>query len=227
MNNSARVKATAGSLGVDLCGIAPAERFEGAPAGFCPTDVYSKCKSVLVFAKRLPSEALFAESCVAYSHVNTVVNTEVDFLAVELSRRLEAEGVRSVPVPSDDPYEHWDPERSYGRAILSLRHAAHLAGLGGLGRNTLLINEDFGNMIQIGAVLLDAELEGDRIASYAVCPPDCTLCIDSCPVGALDGETVNQELCRPLACHRNQRGFILKKCNTCRCVCPHSLGLGT
>ena len=227
MKNSDKVKAVARGLGVDLCGIAPAERFEGAPPGFHPTDIYSRCKSVLVFAKRLPREALLAESCVVYSHVNTIVNIEVDLLAVEISRRLEAEGIGSVPVPSDDPYEHWEPERLYGQAVLSLRHAAHLAGLGGLGKNTLLINEAFGNMIQIGAVLLDAEMEGDPVSAYEVCPPDCTLCIHSCPVGALNGETVEQKLCRPLACHRNERGFMLKKCNTCRSICPHSLGLGS
>jgi len=227
VSRSEAIKAVAQGLGVDLCGIAPAGRFEGAPRGFRPTDIYSGCKSVLVFAKRLPREALHAESCVAYGHVNTVVNIEVDLLSVELSRRLEDEGVGAVPIPSDDPYEHWEPDRLYGRAILSLKHAARLAGLGSLGRNTLLINERVGNMIQIGAVLLDAELQGDPLAGYDVCPPDCSLCSDACPVDALDGETVVQELCRPLACHRTERGFILKKCNMCRRVCPHALGIGS
>ena len=210
---------------MDLCGIAPIERFEGAPPGFRPADIYADCRSVLVFAKRLPRTALRAENCVAYSHVNAVVNVEVDLMAVELSRRFEDEGVRAVPIPSDDPYEHWEPDRLYGRAILSLRHAGELAGLGRMGRNTLLINEKFGNMIQIGAVLLDTELAGDPLASYDVCPPGCSLCMDACPVGALDGGSVVQELCRSLACHRNERGFILKKCNKCRSVCPHALGM--
>jgi epoxyqueuosine reductase QueG len=80
-------------------------------------------------------------------------------------------------------------------------------------------------MIQIGAVLLDAELAGDPPGPYDVCPPGCTLCIDNCPVDALDGESVIQELCRPLACHLIERGFILKKCNKCRSVCPHALGI--
>lgn len=225
MSSAEDAKAIARGLGVDLCGVAPADRFDGAPEGFRPKDIYSECKSVLVFAKRLPRNALRTESCVAYGHVNTMVNIEVDLLAVELARRLEDEGVGAVPVPSDDPYEHWEPDRLYGRAILSLRHAGWLAGLGALGRNTLLINEKYGNMIQIGAVLLDTELGGDPLASYSVCPPDCSLCIDICPVSALDGQTVVQELCRPLACHRTERGFILKKCNLCRSVCPHALGI--
>jgi epoxyqueuosine reductase len=225
LNDPERVKSVALDLGVDLCGIAPPERFESAPPGFHPADIYSDCRTVLVFAKRLPRAALTAKGCVVYTRVNAVVNVEVDLLTLELSRKLEAEGIGSVPVPSDDPYEHWEPERLYGRGILSLRHAGYLAGLGHLGKNTLLMNENLGNMIQIGAVLLDAAVEGDPIATYQVCPPGCTLCIDSCPVGALDGETVNQELCRPLSRYTNERGFILKKCNICRSVCPHATGI--
>ena len=94
-----------------------------------------------------------------------------------------------------------------------------------LGKNTLLINEDYGNMIQIGAVLVAAVLPEDPIASYEACTTDCRLCLDSCPVGALDGKTVNQELCRPLSNYRTEKGYILKKCNLCRRVCPNALGL--
>lgn len=58
---------------------------------------------------------------------------------MEVSLRLEKQGIGAVPIPSSDPYEHWEPERLHGRAILSLRHAGYLAGLGVLGKNTLLI----------------------------------------------------------------------------------------
>jgi epoxyqueuosine reductase QueG len=40
------------SLGTDLCGIASAERFAAAPEGLKPTNIYSGCQSVIVFAKR-------------------------------------------------------------------------------------------------------------------------------------------------------------------------------
>ena len=225
MTSSHGIKELARELGADLCGIAPADRFGGAPEGFRPVDIYDKCRSVVVFAKCLPTEALLASSCVPYTHINRMVTLETDMLGIELCRRLEDRGVGAVPIPSDEPYEHWESDRTYGRAILSMRHAGYLAGLGILGRNTLLANERFGNMIQIGAALLDSELEGDPVADYTVCPEGCSMCIDSCPVGALDGTTVDQYLCRPLACHRTKRGFILKKCNLCRSVCPSRVGL--
>jgi epoxyqueuosine reductase QueG len=225
MIDSEAVKSILAGLGADLCGIAPVDRFEGAPAGFHPSDVYKDCRSAVVFARRLPAGVLHASSCVPYTHVNTLTAWEVDRLALRVSLELEGSGIIAVPIPSDDPYEHWEPERTYGRAILSMRHAGYLAGLGILGKNTLLINDLFGNMIQIGAVLTDAQLEGDPIATYEGCPEACRLCLDSCPQHALDGTTVDQYLCRPLACYRNERGFVLKRCNICRSVCPSVKGL--
>jgi len=104
--DSATVKDVVRNLGADLCGVAPATRFKDAPEGFCPTDVYGDCRSVIVFAKKLPAESLFANSCVPYTCVNNVMTQEVDRLGVLVSLELERRGVKSVPIPSDDSYEH-------------------------------------------------------------------------------------------------------------------------
>ncbi|MBT3363678.1 MAG: epoxyqueuosine reductase [Chloroflexi bacterium] len=223
--DSNKIKQIIKDMGATLCGIAPIHRFSEAPEGFHPTDIYNDCESVIVFAKRVPSESLFARNCVPYTFVNDVVTQKVDHLTVTICMALEKLGVKVVPIPSDDPYEHWEPERSYGRAILSMRHAGYLAGLGVLGKNTLLANKELGNMIQLGAILTSLELEGDLIANYEHCPPNCSLCIDNCPAKALDGTTVNQKLCRPLSIFVTKKGYNLKKCNICRRICPHLLGL--
>jgi len=220
-----QVKKLAYDLGADLCGIASIERFADAPKGFHPRDIYSKTQSVLVFARRVPKEALYAENCVPYTCVNTVITQEVDRLALAISLALEEYGVENVMIPSDDPYEYWDPQQQHGRAILSLRHAGAWAGLGRLGKNGLLINEKFGNMIQIGAVLLARPFAPDPLAAYEVCPKTCLLCLQSCPVGALNGESVGQKLCRPLSMYTTKKGYVLKKCWECRKVCPHATGL--
>ncbi len=220
-----RIKSIAQELGADLCGIAPVERFSNAPEGFKPNDIYGKARSVIVHAKRLPVEILYAESPVPYTHVNSLMALEVDRLSLQLSLRLQDMGIRNVMIPSDDPYESWDREQQHGRAILSMRHAGVLAGLGKLGKNNLLINETYGNMIQIGALLIDCELDYDSLAEYDVCPEGCSLCITSCPRNALDGNTVVQIECRKSANYKNEKGYIVKKCWTCRKVCPHSSGL--
>ena len=120
---------------------------------FRPGDIFEECKSVLVFARRLPAGILFASSCVPYTHANEILMGEIDLLGFNASLRLEEYGARTVIIPTDDPSEHWEADRQYARGILSLRHAGYLAGLGVLGRNTLLKNDKFGNLIQVGAVL--------------------------------------------------------------------------
>lgn len=225
MIESKDIKEIVKNLGADLCGVAPVERFNEAPKGFHPQDIYIDSKSIVVYAKRLPVESLFATNCVPYTYVNNIITQKVDELGFEVALKLEDQGIKAIPIPSDDPYEYWEPENSYGRAILSLRHAGYLAGLGVLGKNTLLINKEFGNMIQIGAVLVPVELEGDTITTYEGCPTDCNLCIESCPVKALNGNTVDQKLCRPYSNYRTEKGYILKKCNVCRRICPNYLGI--
>lgn len=200
------------------------KRFQDAPKGFNPIDIYSKCKSVIVFAKRVPAGSLSANSCVPYTHANNIATQEVDRIGLDLCQILQDSGIEAIPIPSDDPSEYWEEENQCARGILSLRHAGYLAGLGVLGKNTHLMNEEYGNMIQIGAVLVDIQLEGDPIANYSICAERCNLCIDSCPQEALDGVTVNQKLCRKLSNFITERGYVLKKCHLCRIICPNALG---
>ena len=211
--------------GADLFGIASVNRFDSAPKGFHPLDIYKKTKSVIVFAKRIPFETLYAESCVPFTHISTLAMQAVDLMTFHISTKLDSIGIKNVIIPTDDPYEYWDEENKTGRAILSLRHTGYLAGLGIIGRNNLLVNEQFGNMIQIGAVLTDSEIEPSPLADYKTCPDNCRICLDTCPAKALDGTTVNQKLCRSLSNYRNEKGYVLKKCSNCRKNCPLTLGL--
>jgi len=125
--------------GADLFGIASIDRFNHAPKGFHPVDIYSKTKSVIVFAKRVPAESLFADSCVPYTQINTLTVQAVDQMSFQISIELDSIGIKNVIIPTDDPYEYWDEENKTGRAILSLRHAGYLAGLGVIGKNNLLV----------------------------------------------------------------------------------------
>jgi len=225
MPTAADIKEIALDLGADLCGIAPADRFDDAPDGFHPKDVYSKCKSVVVFLKRMPQDAIIAQNPVVYSHAAYQLYDTLDKIGLNLCLRLERLGVLSVPVPTDVPYLHWDADNNHGMGIISLRHAAYNAGLGILGRNTLLINKELGNMVYIGAILVEATLDADPIIQDFACPPNCRLCLDACPVEALDGITVNQKLCREVSSFQHARGWDIYSCSRCRQVCPMRLGV--
>ncbi|WP_202707587.1 epoxyqueuosine reductase [Sporosalibacterium faouarense] len=219
------VKEIALKLGADLCGIASSRSFDHAPKGFKPNDIYKQCKSVVTYAKRLPSNIMYSSSCIPYTKVMSRLMDEIDSLGIELSMKLEDYGVYSMLIPANAPYEYWDSDKSLGKGILSQKHAAQLAGLGIIGRNTLLVNEKYGNMLVLGSILVDNHLEPDLKANSTYCPPKCRLCIDSCPVGALDGKTVNQASCRSKSGGKSLKGHPLKTCFICRKVCPNMLGV--
>lgn len=211
-------------LGSDLCGIASIDRFDNAPEGFHPKDIYDECKSVIVFAKAVPKGITKVNPRIIYQHFNSIGPIELDRIAYEAAIRIERDfhGV-AVPIPADGPYEYWDEEELEGRGILSMKHAAVNAGLGTLGKNTILLNSQYGSMLNIGAVLTNLDIQPDPLAEE-ICIKNCRLCLDSCPAKALDGNYANQSLCRKYTYETNARGFSIVNCNQCRVVCPRAFG---
>jgi len=225
MLDSRKIKQLAYSLGADLCGVACAERFERACAGLHPAEIDPDCRSVIVFARQFPASALSAAGCVPYSHIYRMMVQELDRLGLEFCLQLEEQGVHALPLPAEGPFERDGDGEEAHWGVLSLRHAGWLAGLGVLGRNTLLINRTYGSLIQLGALLVDLERDSDPIATHNGCPPGCRLCLDACPVSALDGTAVDGELCGQLTSCSANGGETLIRCNRCRQVCPVSLGI--
>jgi len=215
------------SLGADVCGFAEIGRFADVPDGFSPLDVYKDCQTVIVFGMALPKGLMKINPRLVYNHFNeAVIDSLIDQTALRLSAEVEFRyGAAAVPVPCDDPYEYWDGEQMEGRGLISMKHAAVCAGIGTLGKNTLLLNREFGNMLNLGIVLTDLVLPSDPPAQ-SICIPGCTKCADNCPVGAIRNGTVNQKLCREHSyAQKTAKGYATTMCNRCRSVCPVVFGL--
>lgn len=224
MITSPEIKKMAMRCGADLCGIAPVERFEHAPKGFHPYDIYPQAKSVITIARREIESKLHSKSAVTYTFATEMILQEVFRITIKLACELEKKGVIAIPIPSE-PYEYWDEKELTGKGILSLKHAAYLSGLGVIGKSTLLINRKYGNSIRLGAIITNAKLEGDPIEDFIPCKETCNLCINSCPVGAINGLSVMQKKCRPNSGIITKRGYTLYTCHTCRQVCPYRAGM--
>jgi epoxyqueuosine reductase len=65
------------------------------------------------------------------------------------------------------------------------RLAAVRAGVGEIGLNTFLCAPGIGTFVLIHSFIVDAELEYDAPTKETHCPPNCRLCIDACPTGAI------------------------------------------
>ncbi len=213
------VKKIAAQSGADACGVAGADSFAGAPEGFRPSDILAEARSVIVFGKQFPEGTFRAKSTAPYTMVRNQLILALDTIALNLSYKIEEKGYLAVPIPSSEPYEYWDSQRRHGRGILSLKHAAQLAGLGSIGKNTLLITREYGNRLWLGGLITNLELPPDPPAE-SFCPDDCRICLDACPQSALDATTIDQKKCREICFSSTEGGGWLIKCNLCRVECP-------
>ncbi len=93
MINSGTIKKRVIQQGADICGIAPVDRFDGAPKGFHPSDIYPDCRSVVVFAARFPLSTLQAKTNAPYTLVRNKLVDKVDWISFDMSNELEREGI--------------------------------------------------------------------------------------------------------------------------------------
>lgn len=216
--NSEAIKGYGIDAGADVVGIANAEDFDFAPKGFKPTDALKECNSVIVFGSQFPQEAILDDS-VEYIDVRKEINEKMNNAAKDVEKKLKSEGykVRAINGMSGK----WVNGEQFG--LISLKHAAELAGLGTITRNYLLTNPEYGNLLWFSAVLTSAELTPDEKAQPIDCD-SCRKCVEMCPINALDNPTSFKKK----ECGKNMMKMVNKKwkidCFLCREVCPHRFG---
>lgn len=113
-----------------------------------------------------------------YFHHYQRVNILLDTLGLILTSAIQDLGYRAVPIPASQIVD-WRNQRGH----LSHKHVARLAGLGWIGRNNLLVNEEFGSRVRLVTLLTNLPLV-TPVPQSRDCG-SCRACLSVCPVGAI------------------------------------------
>ena len=137
------------------------------------------------------------------SHCYDIINSRLDEIISRIASVLQRGGHRAFPVPASKRVDD-------GRicAIFSHKLSAHLAGLGWIGKNCLLITPDM----------------GERCG-------DCRECINICPVRAFTGQPFragepraarfDASKCDRYFCKMKEKDTETAICGLCLYTCPY------
>jgi len=172
-----------------------------------PEKLTGGCGCAVLFGKALPKEYIRALAEGLQPEENALHNLKrkMDALSRKTAAALEAEGYRSIAAARSGMLPH--------------KSAAVRAGLGFIGKNTLLVTPDYGCALCLGKVLTAAPF-----ATASSPPPepqcgDCRVCVEACPTGALSGTAWSPETARDEMLTRKRCTL----CGKCLVLCPYTV----
>lgn len=176
---------------IDLYGVASVAEAAGTPLHESAVALLPGAQAIVVLGMELFPEVLqllTPEKLMGEAAARELYGPHVDYQNGRLNRGLyrlahllRAEGYKTIPLPSlGTPVD-----ARFQRGILSFKHAGEYAGLGRIGRSSLLITDEFGPRQRLACLLTDAPLPATWRELANPCANCAGDCIASCPAGAL------------------------------------------
>jgi epoxyqueuosine reductase QueG len=206
-----------GVIALDECGVT---RVQETASRLLP-DV----RSIVVFAMEIYPEIVGLTSVgrqMGEASLNDLLDRNAEFLygrltkaAYDVAKASHEDGYKALPLPAAG----CPLDARFLDAVFSYKHAAELAGIGYLGRSSLLVTPEFGPRVRLSCCLTEAVVRPvEKTGNSSACE-NCDICIKGCPSKALAepaGEepySINKFAC---AYFRNQSGG----CSECMRLCP-------
>ncbi|MFC1918126.1 hypothetical protein ACFLXH_05695 [Chloroflexota bacterium] len=177
---------------VDRVGVIKLEDWKDAPVTDSAKELLPAAKSIIVLAvevfsevvKYLSSQRKVGEITLRdlYNRNTEMARGHLDWESYNLVKELHKLGYRGIPLPGGGgPYDS-----RFVEGLLSYKSAAHLAGLGNIGWNSMLLTPEYGARINLACVVTDAPLPVTTATEdYYPCPECGGACIKICPVSAI------------------------------------------
>ncbi len=197
--NAERIKNLCHQQGGSLFGVADLRSFKREEI-LLPPNLIDQLSSAISVGFHL-SDAIIEEienqpTPLYFPHYQRV-NILLDTIGLIVTSTIQGLGYRAMPIPASQLVD-WKNQRGH----LSHKHVARAAGLGWIGRNNLLVNEQFGSRIRLVTILTDFPLAIDS-PSMKNCD-SCRHCLSVCPAGAIKEQ---QEDFDHLRCYEQLRTF--------------------
>lgn len=217
-----------GKLDVELIGVASIEASSSKELKDRATSLLPGARSMVVVGKEIYKEvvALLEPSKDAGEAIGgELLGPHSDYLNGRLTKAVydlatifRKEGYKSLPLPAAGI----PTDQRFLTALVSYKHAAQIAGLGTIGRHSLLITAEYGPRVRLACLATEAPLRASPSIEKEYCI-SCDACIRECPAQALQepgqGEaySMNKFACRTY----RQSGL---NCSICLKVCDQVLG---
>jgi epoxyqueuosine reductase QueG len=225
-----RLRQLADAEGVDLFGIAdlaPARtamlRFGQLDSEEYPYAISLGLRIPDAIVDQLPERRQRRVSVSYRAHGYELLNTRLDIATSKMASLLQREGFRALPIPSSRRADSATLSASFSNKM-----AAHLAGLGWIGKSCLLVTPQFGPRVRWATVLTSAPVQPTGSMLEQRCG-SCHECVDICPPHAIKGRNfvLGEDRERRYDAHACERYLNeMEKaddavCGMCLYICPH------
>ncbi len=149
-----------------------------------------------------------------YKHHYKAANYRLDQVALYFVHQIQERGYSALPIPASQIVD-WEGQKGH----LSHKLVAKFAGLGWIGRSSLLVNPQYGARVRYATILTDMPLRLDSPLARGC--GACRVCLSLCPAGAIREDGYDMPLCvEKLKEFSSRRGIGVLICGMCVQACP-------
>lgn len=172
-------------IGADDIGFASVKNYK-SPNTPPIVEIYPQVKTIMVLAFQ-QLDNYESENIQIASVGNKLISDFANSCTYKIARFVKQKfKAKVMSIPSLSPV-NLNTETRLPFADVSLRHLAVTAGLGTFGRHNLVIHPVFGTKVIFTAIITNLDIQPDTPIKENLCT-DCNICVDQCPVSALDEE---------------------------------------